>query len=114
MVPGVYPANSTATHISDFTWTNITGTINDRFPGDGSCTTNPCWYAIAGITNTAGVTMQLLNGTASGVHLENINLMPIDGKGVSNTFCNPSSFVDSSKPKDLGFVCENGPYRVKK
>lgn len=41
-VPGVYPANSTATHISNFLWTNVSGTINDVHPGDGSCTTNPC------------------------------------------------------------------------
>ena len=61
--PGLYPANSTATFINNFSWTNVSGTINDMYPGDGSCTTDPCWYYVANATNTAGVTMQLLNGT---------------------------------------------------
>jgi len=63
MVPGVYPANSTATVIKNFTWTNVSGTINDMYPGDGSCTTDPCWYYINGTTNTAGVTFNMLNNT---------------------------------------------------
>lgn len=42
LTPGNYPANSTATHISNFEWINVTGTINDVYPGDGSCVTNPC------------------------------------------------------------------------
>ncbi|TKA73655.1 hypothetical protein B0A55_06504 [Friedmanniomyces simplex] len=108
--PGVYPANSTATFIDNFSWTNVSGTINDMYPGDGSCVTDPCWYYVANATNTAGVTMQLLNGTASGVHLENINLLPIDGKGVSDTYCNPDSFTDGTE--NLGFVCANGPYKA--
>lgn len=41
-VLGVYPANSTATDIRNFTWKGIYGTINDIYPGDGSCTTDPC------------------------------------------------------------------------
>jgi len=109
MVPGVYPANSTATHIQNFSWTNVFGTINDMYPGDGSCVTNPCWYAVSGVTNTAGVTFQLLNNTATDVELKNINLLPIDGKGVSDTYCNPSAFVDGTE--GLGFVCANGPYQ---
>lgn len=32
-------------------------------PGDGSCTTDPCWYYVANVTNTPAVTLQLLNGT---------------------------------------------------
>lgn len=30
------PGNSTATHISNFKWENIHGTINSNHPGDGS------------------------------------------------------------------------------
>lgn len=59
----MYPANSTATIIKNFSWVNVSGTINDMYPGDGSCVTDPCWYYVAGATNTAGVTMQLLNNT---------------------------------------------------
>ncbi len=29
-------------------------------PGDGSCTTDPCWYHVANATDNAGVTLQLL------------------------------------------------------
>ncbi|KAK8865572.1 hypothetical protein IAR55_000716 [Kwoniella newhampshirensis] len=107
-VPGDYPANSTATHISNFLWTNITGTISDIYTGDGSCTTNPCWYNVANATNTAAVTLQLLRGTATNIRVENVNLMPIDGKGTPNVLCDPSSFVDGTS--NLGFKCENGPY----
>lgn len=109
---GPYPPGTTATEIANFTWTNVSGTINDMYPGDGSCVTDPCWYFVNGTTDTAGVTFQLLNQTASGVHLENINLLPIDGKGVSDTFCDPTSFKDGTK--HLGFKCYNGPYEATK
>jgi len=61
--PSVYPANSTATFISNFLWNNVSGTINDLHPGDGSCVTDPCWYFVANVTSTPGITMQLLNET---------------------------------------------------
>lgn len=108
MTPGVYPANSTATHITNFRWVNVSGTINDVHPGDGSCTTDPCWYYVANATNNAGVTLQLLNQTAKGVQLENIQLKPWDGKGTANVLCNPTSFIDGVG--NLGFECKNGPY----
>ncbi|WWC59101.1 uncharacterized protein I303_101649 [Kwoniella dejecticola CBS 10117] len=106
--PGVYPANSTATHIENFTWVNVTGTISDVYTGDGSCTTDPCWYYVANATNTAGITLQLLNGTATNIQIHNVNLKPIDGKGVSNVVCDPTSFTDGTD--NLGFECVNGPY----
>lgn len=34
--PGTFPPNSTSTHIMNFTWVNVTGTINSNHPGDGS------------------------------------------------------------------------------
>jgi len=80
------------------------------YPGDGSCVTDPCWYFVAGATNTAAVTLQLLNQTAEGIHLENINLLPIDGKGTPNTYCTPDSFIDGTS--NLGFKCDMGPYQA--
>lgn len=47
---------------------------------------------------------------ATNLHLENINLLPIDGKGTSNTYCDPTSFADGTQ--NLGFVCANGPYKA--
>ncbi|WWC87255.1 uncharacterized protein L201_002143 [Kwoniella dendrophila CBS 6074] len=106
--PGVYPANSTATHIKNFSWINVTGTISDVYTGDGSCTTNPCWYYVANATNTAAITLQLLNGTATNIQIHNVNLKPIDGKGTPNVVCDPTSFTDGTG--NLGFKCANGPY----
>lgn len=106
--PGVYPSNSTATHITNFKWVNISGTINDVYPGDGSCTTDPCWYNVANATNNAAITLELLNQTASGIRVENVHLRPLDGKGGANVLCDPSSFIDGTA--DLGFECVNGPY----
>jgi len=108
--PGVYPANSTATFISNFLWTNIRGTINDLYPGDGSCVTDPCWYFVANATSTPGITFQLLNATAKNIRVENANLLPINEKGTSNVLCDPKSFTDGTS--NLGFVCEDGPYQV--
>jgi hypothetical protein len=34
--PGNPPPNSTATFIKNFSWVNVTGTINSEYPGDGS------------------------------------------------------------------------------
>ncbi|WRT65114.1 uncharacterized protein IL334_002056 [Kwoniella shivajii] len=106
--PGVYPANSTATHIKNFSWINVTGTISDVYTGDGSCTTDPCWYYVANATNTAAITLQLLNGTATNIQIHNVNLKPVDGKGTPNVVCDPSSFTDGTD--NLGFKCVNGPY----
>ncbi|KAF8589113.1 glycoside hydrolase family 28 protein [Ramaria rubella] len=110
--PGNYPPNSTATSIKNFTWENVTGTINSEFPGDGSCTTVPCWYAVEGVTNTEGIVLQLLNNTATNIVTKNINLMPIDGVGTTDVFCSKSGFTDAGST--LGFVCRNGPYKVAK
>ncbi|GJJ09893.1 hypothetical protein Clacol_004117 [Clathrus columnatus] len=108
--PGQYPPNSTSTRIIDFSWVNVTGTINSEHPGDGSCITVPCWYAIEGITNTEGIVMQLLNGSATNIVTKNIILMPIDGIGNVDVFCDPSSFTDGTK--SLGFKCLNGAYEA--
>ncbi|RSH89652.1 hypothetical protein EHS25_002203 [Saitozyma podzolica] len=108
LTPGNYPANSTATHISNFEWINVTGTINDVYPGDGSCVTNPCWYYVANVTKNAGVTMQLLNGTATNIRVLNAHLKPIDGQGESDVLCDPRSFTDGTA--NLGFKCANGPF----
>ena len=47
---------------------------------------------------------------ARNLRVENTNLLPIDGKGTSNVLCNPSSFTDGTS--NLGFVCEDGPYKA--
>jgi hypothetical protein len=123
------PPNATSSHITNFKWTNVVGTINDtpgpngpsvaliRFisvlalihnrPGDGSCTTNPCWYGIQNI-NTAGVTLQLLNQTATHIQVREVHLVPQNGRGCSNVLCDPKSFIDGTD--SLGFKCQNGPF----
>jgi len=106
-VPGAPPANSTSTHISNFLWVNISGTINDVHPGDGSCVTDPCWYFV-NVTNNAAITLELLNATATDVRVLNIDLKPLDGNGTADVTCNPTSFTDGTS--NLGFDRVNGPY----
>ncbi|KZT58179.1 glycoside hydrolase family 28 protein [Calocera cornea HHB12733] len=108
LTPGNFGAGTKATNITNFSWINVTGTINDMYPGDGSCITVPCWYSIPGITNTPGIPFQMLPGSAQGIQVKNVNLLPIDGKGAPNTFCNSTYFSDGTA--NLVFECTNGPY----
>lgn len=100
--------------------------------GDGSCVTDPCWYAVPNTTQQAGVTFQLLewvqwscplqahimiswsimrlsSNSATNIQLDNVNLFPIDGKGESDILCDPAFF--SGNGSYSGFVCYDGPYQ---
>ena len=49
---------------------------------------------------------------ANNIQVENANLLPIDGKGTLNVFCDPKSYMDGTS--NMGFVCKNGPYKASK
>lgn len=45
---------------------------------------------------------------ATNIQTRNINLMPIDGVGTVDVYCDSLSFTDGTK--NLGFKCKNGAY----
>jgi hypothetical protein len=63
---------------------------------------------VQNVTDTAAVTFQLLNQTATNIQLHNVHLMPNSGRGTPNVVCDPKSFIDGTA--NLGFRCVNGRY----
>ncbi|KAJ7203142.1 pectin lyase-like protein, partial [Mycena pura] len=103
----VIPANpdpNNATHIEDFTFENLSGTIRDIGPEEGSCISDPCWYFVANATGREVVILDLYPGTATNVRTKNIVARTESG-GQVDVMCNPSDVTN-----DVGFKCQDGPF----
>ncbi|KAJ3556355.1 hypothetical protein NM688_g2075 [Phlebia brevispora] len=60
--------NSTSlnnTHVEDFLFDGFTGTIEDKPFVEGSCVTDPCWYAVPGATGKEVIILDLYPGTGA-------------------------------------------------
>ncbi|PIL31273.1 hypothetical protein GSI_05971 [Ganoderma sinense ZZ0214-1] len=117
---GPLPNNTgTNTHIQDFLFENFIGTINDK-PGyvEGSCVTDPCWYAVPGATGEEVIIFDLYPDTAR--HAVLVLMSRILGAAATNivarhivaatetqspvrVMCNSSTITS-----DVGFECWDG------
>ncbi|KAK7449316.1 hypothetical protein VKT23_013459 [Stygiomarasmius scandens] len=100
--------NSTSTnntHITDFLFDNFSGTINDK-PGyvEGSCVSDPCWYAVPGATGKEVIIFDLYPETATNVVAKNIFAKTETGAPVA-VMCNSTTVSN-----DVGFKCVDGPF----
>ncbi|KDQ53105.1 glycoside hydrolase family 28 protein [Jaapia argillacea MUCL 33604] len=123
--PGPPRVNNASVIMEDFTYENFYGDINTYSPGDGSCISDPCWWAtisFVGLTagvidlafvryyepdadGTQAVIMRCNENACSNFTLTNINLHTQSGVPAT-TLCNYPP-VNST---NLGFLCANGTF----
>jgi len=96
--------NSTNTAVIDFTWENFTGTIRDAPFVEGSCVTDPCWYAVPNATGKEVIIFDVSAGTEKNLLAKNILARTETGASVA-VMCNSSVVTE-----DVGFVCQDGKY----
>jgi len=105
---GVGPRPNTSsvnnTHIQDFTFLNFAGIIEDVPYVEGSCVSDPCWYAVANATGKEVIILDLYPGTATNIVAEDIFARTETGAPVA-VMCNPATVTN-----DVGFVCQDGPF----
>ncbi|KAJ7631646.1 pectin lyase-like protein [Mycena polygramma] len=92
------------THIQDFLFQNFTGTIRDIPYVEGSCVSDPCWYAVANATGREVVILDLYPETASNVVAKDIFAKTETGRHVT-VMCNSTTVTN-----DVGFKCWDGPF----
>ncbi|EGO19068.1 glycoside hydrolase family 28 protein, partial [Serpula lacrymans var. lacrymans S7.9] len=93
--------NTNETHIENFLFENFVGVINDT-PGyvEGSCISDPCWYAVTNATGKEVVIFDLYPDTATNIVAKDIFARTLTGAPVA-AMCNTSTIST-----DVGFVCE--------
>ncbi|TFK66193.1 pectin lyase-like protein [Pluteus cervinus] len=105
---GVGPQpNSTSpnnTHIQDFLFEGFTGTIRDTPYVEGSCISDPCWYAVPGATGKEVAIFDLYPGTASNILVKDTFPRTETGAPVT-VMCNPETIST-----DVGFKCWDGKF----
>ncbi|KAI0640152.1 pectin lyase fold/virulence factor [Trametes polyzona] len=91
------------THIQDFLFENFEGTINDK-PGfvEGSCVSDPCWYAVEGATGKEVAILDLYPNTATNIVVRHVHARTETGSPV-RVMCNASTIAT-----DVGFKCWDG------
>ncbi|KAJ7696742.1 pectin lyase fold/virulence factor [Mycena rosella] len=92
------------THVQDFLFQNFAGVIRDKPYVEGSCVSDPCWYAVANATGREVAIFDLYPGTASNIVAKDIfatteTLRPVD------VMCNATTVTN-----DVGFKCWDGPF----
>ncbi|KAJ8074001.1 hypothetical protein PM082_012290 [Marasmius tenuissimus] len=92
------------THIQDFTFENFTGDVKDVPYVEGSCVTDPCWYAVPNATGKEVIILDLYPGTATNVVAKNIFARTQTGTEVA-VMCDPATVTS-----DVGFKCQDGPF----
>ncbi|EUC66233.1 glycoside hydrolase family 28 protein [Rhizoctonia solani AG-3 Rhs1AP] len=93
------------THIEGMLFENFSGTQLDTPYLEGSCVTDPCWYAVANTTGKEIVIFDLYPNTTANVVVKNISgIKPVDHAEPA-VMCDPTTISN-----DVGFVCQNGPF----
>ncbi|OBZ68558.1 putative exopolygalacturonase C [Grifola frondosa] len=105
---GIGPRPNTSstnnTHIQDFLFQNFVGVIEDKPYVEGSCISDPCWYAVPGATGKEVAIFDLYPDTATNVVAKDI--FPVTETGAQvRVMCN-STTISS----DVGFKCWDGPF----
>ncbi|KAK7695255.1 hypothetical protein QCA50_002445 [Cerrena zonata] len=100
--------NSTSTNntrVQDFLFENFKGTILDT-PGyvEGSCVSDPCWYAVPEATGKEVAIFDLYPGTATNIVAKHISAKTVTGAEV-DVMCNSTTIST-----DVGFKCQDGPF----
>ncbi|CCO27515.1 hypothetical protein BN14_01495 [Rhizoctonia solani AG-1 IB] len=104
---GPKPPASTVnnTHIEDMLFDSFSGTQLDTPYVEGTCVSNPCWYAVANATGKEIAIFDLYPNTTTNIVARNISgIKPVDG-AEPLVLCDPTT-VDN----DVGFVCQDGPF----
>ncbi|TDZ53320.1 putative exopolygalacturonase C [Colletotrichum trifolii] len=99
--------NNSSVMMEDFTWEHFSGNINTENPGDGSCTTDPCWYNVGlpDLTHTEAVIIECnTEKSCKNFKTTDIKLEPRN-KGDAKVIC--MNAMPELNP-DLGFTCANG------
>ncbi|KAF8650280.1 hypothetical protein AX16_005333 [Volvariella volvacea WC 439] len=92
------------TRIADFRFENFSGTILDTPYVEGSCISDPCWYAVEGATGKEVAILDLYPNTATNIVLKNIRAKTETGSPVQ-VMCDPATVTN-----DVGFKCWNGAF----
>lgn len=99
------PGNVTSnTHVDGFTFENFSGTLRDTPYVEGSCVSDPCWYAVEGATGHETIIFDLYPGTATTIKAKNIHIRTQTGVR-PEVMCDPSTITSSP-----GFKCRDGTY----
>ncbi|KAJ3862256.1 pectin lyase-like protein [Lentinula novae-zelandiae] len=92
------------THIEDFLFENFVGTVRDVPYVEGSCVTDPCWYAVTNATGKEVIILDLYPNTTSNILAKDIFAKTETGARVA-AMCDPTTISN-----DVGFVCQDGPF----
>ena len=100
------PVTSAVT-MKDFTWENISGSINSNQYGDTSCASDPCWYD-AGLPTDLDHSQGLIitcatSDSCQNFKVSNVQLYPDSGADATE-LCNG---VYPANNPDFGLVCAN-------
>ncbi|KAH7343202.1 pectin lyase fold/virulence factor [Rhizoctonia solani] len=93
------------THIEDMLFENFSGTQLDTPYVEGSCVTDPCWYAVANTTGKEIVIFDLYPNTTSNIVAKNISGIKPVNDVKPDIMCDPTTISN-----DVGFVCHDGPF----
>ncbi|GJJ13217.1 hypothetical protein Clacol_007468 [Clathrus columnatus] len=88
--PTTPTANSTSTHIENFLFENFSGTLEDVPFVEGSCISDPCWYAVPGATGKEVVIFDLFPDTATNVLAKNLLGVRTETGAPLRVLCDPS------------------------
>ncbi|KAG8764316.1 hypothetical protein FRC12_008200 [Ceratobasidium sp. 428] len=93
------------THIQDMLFDNFSGTQLDTPYVEGSCVSDPCWYAVANATGKEIAIFDLYPNTTANIVARHISgIRPSDGAKQA-VMCDPKTVTN-----DVGFVCQNGAF----
>ncbi|KAF5521345.1 putative exopolygalacturonase C [Colletotrichum aenigma] len=101
--------NNSSVMMEDFTWEHFSGNINTYSPGDGSCTSDPCWYnvGLANLTHTEAVIIECnTEKSCKNFQTRDIKVHP-QSKSESKLIC--MNAMPDLNPQ-LGFDCKNGTF----
>ncbi|KAL5535292.1 hypothetical protein ACEPAF_3386 [Sanghuangporus sanghuang] len=104
--PAPNASSTNNTHIADFLFENFSGTINDRANYiEGSCISDPCWYAVPGATGKEVIIFDLYPNTTTNIVAKDIFARTESDAPVA-VMCDPDTVTN-----DVGFVCHDGTFR---
>ncbi|KAH7096853.1 pectin lyase-like protein [Auriculariales sp. MPI-PUGE-AT-0066] len=93
------------THIEDMLFDNFSGLQLDTPYVEGSCVSDPCWYAVANATGKEIAIFDLYTNTTTNIVARHISgIRPSDGAKQA-VMCDPETIYN-----DVGFVCQNGAF----
>ncbi|KAF8890677.1 pectin lyase fold/virulence factor [Infundibulicybe gibba] len=103
--------NNTSTHVSNFKFTNFSGSLNRNWT-DGTCISNPCWNFVQGADTTQSIIFDLFPGTALNISVVGMNIHPFRKPASATTvICDPATLAPGEQDT-LGFNCTRGLYKV--